>query len=49
VVAVAVAHRVHLTVALAALVLSFFPFQQQTTQAQPQAHPQSQQAAQIQF
>jgi hypothetical protein len=34
---------------LAALVLSFFPYQQLSTQAQPQAHQQSRQAAQTQF
>jgi hypothetical protein len=32
-----------------ALVLSFFPFQQQTTQVQPQAHQLSPQVAQTQF
>ena len=36
-------------VALAALVLSFFQYQQLNIQAQPQAHQQSQLAAQIQF
>jgi len=35
--------------ATAALVLSSCPFQQLNTQAQPQAHQQSPQAAQIQF
>jgi hypothetical protein len=35
--------------ALEALVLSSCPFQQPNTQAQPQAHPQSQQAVQTQF
>jgi hypothetical protein len=34
---------------LAALVLSSCPYQQPNTQAQPQAHQQSPQAAQIQF
>jgi hypothetical protein len=34
---------------MVALVLSFFPFQLQDTQAQPQAHRQSQQAVQTQF
>jgi hypothetical protein len=38
-----------LLVGQVALVLSFFPFQQQTTQAQPQAHQQSQQMVHIQF
>jgi hypothetical protein len=32
-----------------ALVLSYYPFQPQDTQAQPQAHPQSQPAEQEQF
>jgi hypothetical protein len=46
-----VEHHINImaVVLMAVQVLSFFLFQQQNTQAQPQAHQQSQQAAQIQF
>jgi hypothetical protein len=47
--AAAVAVATTLAVALAAQVLSFFQYQQSTTQAQPQVHQRSQQAAQTQF
>jgi hypothetical protein len=46
-VAVALLHQV--LAAQAALVLSFFQYQHHDTQAQPQAHQQSQQAVQTQF